>query len=266
MHRVEAAVILHPAGAFASHVSAARVYDVPVPQFADEHLSVFSEKERRRRNGVQSHVTPKSTAVGRLRGVRVSMPVQMFIELASMPSLVDLVIVGDALVRRRLVTREELVEACRESSCRHAPAALRAAEYVRAGVDSPMETRLRMLIVLAGLPEPEVNYKVLDSRGRVLRRFDLSYPQLKLIVEYDGRQHAEDPGQYDSDIYRREDLDRWGWRIIVVTAKGSSSAPRRPCAGSVSALREHGARGLPVRFAEEWRVHFPVQMPVRRSS
>lgn len=266
LHRVEAAVILHPPGAFASHVSAARVYDLPVPHFADEHVSVFAAEDRRRRPGIQPHVRPRSSAVGRLRGIRVSMPVPMFVELASMLSLVDLVVVGDALVRRKLVTREDLVVGCRESSDRHAAAALRAAELVRAGVDSPMETRLRMLIVLAGLPEPRVNHTVRDQHGNVIRRFDLSYPSLKLIVEYDGRQHAEDPDQYESDISRREQLDIWGWRIVIVTAKGIFQRPDETLLRVRTALRDQGATGLPQRFDDAWGAHFPVQQPVRRSS
>lgn len=266
LHRVEAAVILHPSGAFASHVSAARVYDVPVPHFSDEHVSVFSEKDRRRRTEIQSHVAPPSTAVGRYRGIRVSMPSTMFIELASMLSLVDLVIVGDALVRRRAFTPAELVSACRESSDRHAAAALRAAEMVRDGVDSPMETRLRLLIVLAGLPEPTVDFRVHDSFGKVIRRFDLSYPDLRLIVEYDGRQHADDPEQYESDIYRREDLDRWKWRSVVVTAKGIFQRPEETLHRVRNALRSQGAKGLPARLDDGWRAHFLVQQPVRRSS
>ena len=48
-------------------------------------------------------------------------------------------------------------------------------------------------------------------------RFDLCYPSLKLIIEYDGRQHAEDSEQWLHDLRRREALDRMGWRIIVVT-------------------------------------------------
>ena len=41
---------------------------------------------------------------------------------------------------------------------RGAKLARRAARFVRDGVDSAMETRLRMLLVLAGLPAPEVNF------------------------------------------------------------------------------------------------------------
>lgn len=266
LQRVEAAVLLHPPGAFASHVSAARVYDLPIPHFADEHVSVFAENDRRRRNGIQSHVAARSTPVGRLRGVRVSKPIPMFIELASMLSLVDLVIVGDALVRRKACAPAELVDACRRSETRCAERALRAAELVRAGVDSPMETRLRLLIVLAGLPEPAVNFEVRDSSGRVIRRFDLSYPDLKLIVEYDGRQHAESPDQYESDIYRREALDEWQWRIVVVTAKGIFQRPEETLHRVRSALRERGAKGLPGRFDDAWHVHFRAQLPVARTS
>ena len=49
--RVRAALLIHPPGAFASHASAARVYGVPVPTLPDEHVSVFEEKDRRRRPG-----------------------------------------------------------------------------------------------------------------------------------------------------------------------------------------------------------------------
>jgi hypothetical protein len=266
LHRVEAAVVLHPPGAFASHASAARVYNLPIPHSADEHVTVFSEKDRRRRTGIRCHVVPRAPRAGRFKGIRVSLPIPMFVELASILSLVDLVIVGDALVRRRAFTPDELVDACRASRDRHARAALRAAVLVRDGVDSPMETRLRLLLVLAGLPEPEVNHLVIDAYGRVVRRFDLSYPQHKLIVEYDGRQHAEDPDQYSSDIYRREQLDDWGWRIVVVTVKGIFQRPEETLQRVRAALRTRGATGLPTHFEDGWRHHFPVQQPFHRSA
>lgn len=266
LHRAEAAVILHPPGAFASHLSAARVYDVPVPHLADEHVSVFDEKDRRRRPGIRCHVAPPGARVGRHKGIPVAMPIPMFIQLAPMLSLVDLVVVGDALVRRKAFSPEQLVVACRASDDRHAATARRAAGLVRAGVDSPMETRLRLLLVLAGLPEPQVDVQVRDENGRLVRRFDLCYPALRLIVEYDGRQHAEDPDQYDSDLYRREFLDERRWRIVVVTAKGIYQRPEETLARVRRALRDCGAKGLPARFDDQWRAHFPAQRPVRRSA
>ena len=74
------------------------------------------------------------------------------------------------------------------------------------GVDSGMETRLRLLLVLAGLPEPQVNVILRQPDGSWSMRLDLSYPHLELIVEYDGRQHADSTQQWKRDSRRREEL------------------------------------------------------------
>jgi hypothetical protein len=42
--------------------------------------------------------------------------------------------------------------------------------------ESPMETRLRMVLVLGGLPRPQAQVSLHDSRGRFLGRPDLYYP------------------------------------------------------------------------------------------
>jgi hypothetical protein len=71
------------------------------------------------------------------------------------------------------------------------PLGRRSASLARKGVDSPQETRLRLLLVLAGLPEPRVNLLLRGRDGSWRRRYDLAYELLRLIIEYDGRQHAE---------------------------------------------------------------------------
>lgn len=63
-----------------------------------------------------------------------------------------------------------------------------------------MESRLRMLLVLAGFAEPQVNFILRDLAGDWSRRFDLCYRALKLIIEYDGEQHG-DLDHRDSDIH-----------------------------------------------------------------
>lgn len=255
--RAEAALVLHPPSAFVSHTTAARLWDLPVPVDARVHVTVPTDRDRRRRPEIRNHVTTRTPRLARVRGLRVSHPFRMFVELASMLSLVDLVVVGDALVRLFACPAERLVEECRTSTDHHAATALRAARYVREEVDSPMETRLRMLIVLAGLPEPVVNHKVRDEHGRVLRRLDLSYPRLRLIVEYDGRQHIERVVNWESDLDRREELDDDEWRILVVTAKGIYRHPERTLARIHKTLKARGCRNLPTRLSDEWRAHFP---------
>jgi very-short-patch-repair endonuclease len=111
--------------------------------------------------------------------------------------------------------------ACRNGlAWRGAKLARRAARHIRDGVDSAMETRLRMLLVLAGLPAAEVNFILRHPDGSWWMRFDLCYPSLKLIIEYDGRQHAEDSDQWLHDLRRREALHRTGWRVIVDSEAG----------------------------------------------
>ena len=109
--RVEAALAIVDKTAFASHASAARVYGVPIPTLPDEHVSVLDPDQRRNRAGVRCSVNPRPD-VRIVRGLRVSAPAQMFVELASILNLVDLVVVGDNLVRTGRVTIDQLVDYC----------------------------------------------------------------------------------------------------------------------------------------------------------
>lgn len=252
------AAVLKGDGAVASHTTAAKVYELPVPPDVLEHVTVPNASARTRAAGVRAHVG-SVTGARRVSGVLVSAPVDVFVQLASMLSLVDLVVVGDAMVRRRLVSTAELTRHCREQTGAHSARACRAAGYVRERVDSPMESRLRMLLVLAGLPEPEVNREILDRHGRVVMRLDLSYPDVRVAVEYDGRQHAEDERQWNRDLGRREDLDDSDWRILVVTRKGMFVEPARTVERVFRLLRSRGMQGLPVKPSDDWRRHFAAR-------
>jgi hypothetical protein len=251
-----AALAMHPGDAFASHQTAAALRGLPVPACDRAHVTVRLQEQRVQRYGVACHVACSKTRVEEVKGVRVSSALDMFVELAGGLSLVDLVVVGDAMVRAKLFTVGELQKFCAGTSRWHSRRARRGAAYVRAGVDSPMETRLRMLLVLAGLPEPVVNHKIIDANGWVLRRLDLSYPAIKLFVEYNGRQHADDPEQYSADIERREEFDEEEWRLIVVVSNGIFKEPERTITRVASALRQRGVRVGPLR--DDWRAHFPT--------
>jgi hypothetical protein len=252
---VEAALLLHPSSAFASHTSAARAYGVPVPSSSTVHVGVRAEKDRRRRDGIRHHVAPDVVVLVH-RGLRVSAPLEVFVELAELLDLVDLVVVGDAFVRLGCFSPEELRAHCRATSRAGVRAARRAAAYVRRGVDSPMETRLRMLIVLAGLPEPAVNHTIVGRDGRVLLRFDLGYPEARIAVEYDGRQHRDDLDHWDHDLDRGDWFDAHDWRHVVVVARGIYREPEKTLRRVQAALRSRGV-ALPRQLSQEWRAHFP---------
>lgn len=224
---IRAALRIHPADAFASHLSAAAVLGLPVPESAFAHVTVSKPEDRHYRSQIKPHVTQRPRRVIVLNGIRTTDPIATFVDCAGWLSLVDLVVLGDALVKKFKIRPVELRRACKQSVDYYAGLARLAADYVREGVDSPMETRLRMLIVLAGLPEPDVNVATFHDDGSWHRRFDLCYPSIRLIVEYEGRQHADDPRQWNSDIGRREEFDDDGYRILLVTAEGIYQNPAR---------------------------------------
>ena len=255
--RVRAALLPYGDAAWASHASAARVYDLPIPTIAMEHVSVPRPGQRRRHQGVKVHVGGQAARTRIVRGVRVSEPRALFVEMAALVGLVDLVVLGDAMVRRALVIPDALVAYCASSAHPAAAAARGAASYVRRDVDSPMETRLRLLLVLAGLPEPQVNLKIRDEDGEVLRKYDLSYPAVRVAVEYNGKVHVLTPGAWEADLERRGAIDDDGWRLLPVISSGIYSTPEQTLRRIHRVLLARGLPGVPARLGDQWRAHFP---------
>lgn len=253
--RARAALLIAPEGAVVARQTAALLLGGVVP--ADPRVHLRLPAGRIRVPGIVDRTKSGEWQTARIGGLPVTTAEDTFLDLAGELGLVDLVVLGDSLVRRRRTTATTLVAAADKASGRHVALARRAAGLVRPGVDSPMESRLRMLLVLAGLPEPVVNHTEHDDRGWWVRRFDLSYPSVRVAVEYDGRQHAESDRQWQRDLDRREELDNDGWRIVVVLARGIYREPERTLARVETALR---AQGMAARVtSQEWRTHFRSQ-------
>lgn len=85
-----------------------------------------------------------------------------------------------------------------------------------------MESRIRMAIVLGGLPAPVVQHPVsLDGRRY---RLDLAYPELRLAIEYDGELHRTQLRAH-ADLLREADLTRLGWTILRFDAHTTLHRP-----------------------------------------
>jgi hypothetical protein len=251
--RARAALLVAPPGAVVSRQSAAALWGGVVPTTSDVQLSIPAGR-RVRRDGLDVREAPHSHQVNH-DGILVTPPTQTFLDLGAELDLVELVVLGDSLVRREHVSPDELVQAAHSHHGPGAKPLRRAAAYVRSGVDSPMESRLRMLLVLAGLPEPVVNHPIRDETGRVRYRLDLAYPQWRIAIEYDGRQHAENSAQWRWDVHRREELDGDGWRLVVVLGADLFQSP-----GSILDRIGSAAAGRQVSLAArraEWRRYFP---------
>ncbi|MFE4197236.1 hypothetical protein ACFRJ9_15335 [Paenarthrobacter sp. NPDC056912] len=113
-----------------------------------------------------------------------------------------------------------------------------ALEQARVGADSAPETRLRLALEWAGLPQAEVNRPTELGSG-VVRQPDLSYPELRVAVEYEGEGHS-DPAQIVRDIEREEDFSRAGWTLVRIS-KRHMGKDACPAVSKVrNALIDHG--------------------------
>ena len=169
---------------------------------------------------------------------------------ASTLNLLNLVTVGDWLLRRRRSTLVRLHSAVQTYPGRGVVPARRAVMLVRERVDSPRETWLRLCLVLAGLPMPECNLVIGDDQGP-MGRVDLVYLAYKLIIEYEGDQHRTDRNQWNADIDRHEDFARDNWTLIRVTSE-RARWPRQVVRSVYRALRANGYEGSAPDFNQLW--------------
>ena len=92
--------------------------------------------------------------------------------------------------------------------------------------------------------QPRVNLIIRAPDGSWRRRYGMAYDDIRLILEYDGRQHAEDTHQWLTDISRREELDQIRWRLVIITSDGIYREPLRTLERVRDALRACGAVGI----------------------
>lgn len=245
--RVEAARRVLPADVRPDGVTALHLLGVSVGD--DETLRFVSAHPHQvRRPGVR--VRRSALALSAEMGE----PEAAFASAARELDLVDLVAAGDWLVRLELTTPEQLVRSAAAVRGPGTARARRAAALVRRRVDSVQESRLRLALVLAGLPEPEVNPTV-RARGRLVGRVDLLLGRWRVVIEYEGDQHRVDRRQWNRDVLRQELLVTDGHSLVRITAERMRS-PRAVVLGVHQALVEHGYDGPAPVFGPEWRTLF----------
>jgi len=131
-------------------------------------------------------------------------------DLSSRLPLVEVVLLVEAGLRGRRLKRSAV------------PA--RIVELADPRAESPMETRLRLLLVLAGLPTPELQRELHDEAGHFVGRADLYYPRNRLVIEYDGSVHRD---SLADDDRRQNRLVGAGFRLLRFTARDVMRTPDR---------------------------------------
>lgn len=250
--RLDAALLVAPPQTVVARHTAARLWHGIVPDSAMVTLNLPGHR-RLRLDGVEVRSVSSDQVVA-LDGRRVTTPAQTFCELASDLDLVELVVLGDSLVRAKKCRPEQLVERAAQWRGARCQLARRAAALVRAGVRSPKETRLRMLIVLAGLPEPVVGLQFRDPDGRVRYELDLACRE-KIGLEYDGQEYHSKRRDREWDARRRRWFASLGWSSLSYTNGDLRDEPRALLEQLVAIQRRHG---MAVRISsDEWTRYFP---------
>ena len=166
-----------------------------------------------------------------VRGFRCTTAVRTALDIARWEPLMEAVVALDVMLARALVDRRELEDAARAQGSRRGARLMRTAVGLADHrAQSPPESRLRVLLALAGLVAVP-QFPVRDRDGKVVARVDLAFPEHRVAIEYDGAWHAA-PGQFAKDRRRLNDLVAAGWTVLHVTA-----AELRDPAGLIARLR-----------------------------
>lgn len=240
------AVHMLPTHAF-SHATAARLMGLPLPwrleQQTELHVSAAVPGRAPQVRGVIGHQFSGEPVVSH-RGVRITSPEATWVSLASMLGLADLVAVGDALVEGEYPwTTIDSLRAAIVPGVRGAVKLREAADLIRLGVRSRPETHLRLTLIQAGLPEPVIAHPVWVPAFRRFLHPDLSWPEWKVGMEYEGDGHRKDRWQFRHDISRVEAMVDIDWSLSRFSADDVYSSPPPALARARLRLEAHGWRG-----------------------
>lgn len=213
-------------------LSAARIWGVPLPSNLSGDWRIHLARRRGfsfpRRVNVLGHLLtllPEETV--EYDGVRLTSPARTWLDLATLMTPEDLVAAGDHLVcshgpefpvpKNALCSVGELADSVgRHRGMRGVRTARAALELIRVGADSAPESHMRLALVNANLPEPELNHVVRNNLGQAVLWPDAAYREHKISLQYDGQHHGG-PEQHLRDIERQERSLAHGWLEVRVS-------------------------------------------------
>lgn len=209
--RLAALRLAAPPHAVVAGLTAAWLYGVWTPRPGESvplHLATPAGAGKFTTHGMRDgRMVVDLADVDEWNGIAIVSPERTCFGLMTRSSLTEAVVWADAFLHHGLICAHGLTRYADERPhWPHVRKVRQAAALARAGSASPMESRLRMVVVLAGLPEPPLlNQPVFDADGNLLGIVDMRYVVPWFGMEYDGAQHAE-PEHHRSDLVRENGL------------------------------------------------------------
>jgi very-short-patch-repair endonuclease len=224
LHRLEAARRRLPSGGAFSGLTAAWLHGIDVKPCDPIEATVPQDAGVSARSGIalRRSVLGKGDVV-KVRNMPVTTLVRTVGEVCGRLSLVEGVVVADAALHSGRVKLEQLVSwADLHAGHRGVQNLRRVLSHAEPAAESPMESRLRMVLVLSGLPRPKAQVSIRDRWGRLAGRPDLYYEEHRLGIEYDGGIHRETLAE---DNRRQNRLLNAGVRLLRFTASDVLGSP-----------------------------------------
>lgn len=244
-----------PPRSFFCGPTAAGLLRIPLPvghPWLPLHIGVRTGERRVEATGIRSHhLTLLEGDLAFSAGLALTSPERTWCDLAGSLTLPQLVGAGDFLLWRRNPASSlvRLETAVARFPGRRGPRMLRLAlPLLSDRSDSPPESEIRIAILQAGLPAPDVNEPVRNAVGQFVATPDLSWRRFRVALEYEGDHHRRDRIQWAEDIRRINALQLINW--IAIRAH---SPDYRDPAGLIGRLRTAlmagGWDGRPIRHS-----------------
>lgn len=235
--RARAAALVLPPEAVVCRGSAAWLHGIDITPYADNLcVAVPPGSPLPRRDGIDACVMAiPASDVSRQYGVKATTPLRTALDLACQSDVVEATVAVDAILQSRWCTLDELADLVgRQPPRRHIRVVRQVLTLAEPRSESPMETRLRLVLVSGGLPRPRVQYEIVTSGGQFLGRVDLAYPEQRVAIEYDGADHSL---TWRQDLRRQQRIEDEGWWIRRYTAADVYQRPAEIVADVQAALR-----------------------------
>ncbi len=212
-----------PAEAVFAGATAAWLFGLDLEPTNPVEIVVPTRWSTRSRAGLSvRHCELLPTEVVTIRGLRATALPLTLAGLCLQRPAVEALVAIDMAVCAGLTGAAALVRYAEAAKGRPGAGRLRSLAAFAAPAESPMETRLRWLLIQAGLPRPEVQTNLRDTKARFIGRADLYYPAAKLVLEYDGGNHRE---RLVEDDRRQNLLVNAGFRLLRFTAADIHNRP-----------------------------------------
>lgn len=218
---------LPPDAVFAGR-TAAWLHGLELEPDGRSEVCVPARTQLRSREGLdvwRCDIDPTEIAV--VRSTRVTTLGRTLLDLCARRPAVEALIALDSAARKK-VALDELRFVQRPGAAR-----LRRLIQLAAPAESAMETRLRWLLLSAGLPPPKVQADLHDADGRFLARAGLFYQAARLVIEFDGGNHRD---RLVADDRRQNALIDAGFRILRFTSADVYRSPELVAAQVSGAL------------------------------